>query len=157
MSVCSSAITVNESSNVTCLCKAERDNTPEAPSVTWYDEDGNQISGVGEGMKELNLNNIKRNQAGRYTCKADSYGLKQENSIQVNVNCKYIACVLVPNHFQRKCHLKVMLHGTTFNNNSKCKLGVNQSDHALPHLHCELLLKVIPCSIRLKGELARED
>ena len=70
------------------MCKAERDNTPEPPSVTWCDKDGKQIGGVSRGMKELNLNNVARNEAETFTCKADSYGLKQNKSIQVTVNCK---------------------------------------------------------------------
>ena len=89
MSVCSSPIAVNESTNVACMCKAERGNTPEAPSVAWYNKDGKQIGGVGKEVKELNFSNVGRRDAGRYTCKTDSYGSKQEKSIQVTVNCKF--------------------------------------------------------------------
>ena len=89
MTVCSSPITVNESTNVECMCKAERANTPEPPSVAWYDKDGNRIGAVGKGMKELKLTNVSRNHAGPYICKADSYGLNQERPFQININCKY--------------------------------------------------------------------
>ena len=89
MSVCSSPITANESMNIACMCKAERDNTPEPPSVAWYDEDDKQIGYVGKGIKELNLNNVNRTHTGTYTCKVDSYGLKQNKSINLTVNCKY--------------------------------------------------------------------
>ena len=94
VSMCSSPITVNESTDVACMCKAERGNTPKLPSVTWY-KDGKQIGNVGKGMRDLKLTNVNRNDAGLYTCKANSYGLMQEKSIQVNVNCKY--------YFQTDC------------------------------------------------------
>ncbi len=44
-------------------------------------------------------------------------------------------------------NIKLMLHGTIFNDNSHRNGLPNQSNLAQLHLHCESSLKIVPCNI----------
>ena len=87
---CSSPVTVNESDNVTCVCRGKSGNPPA--NVTWY-KDGIQIGGTGKEKQTLTLRNVNRADSGTYKCVAQSHiNATDEKSIKVIVifNCKYM-------------------------------------------------------------------
>ena len=91
---CSSPITVKEDDDLICLCKDENGNPPA--DVIWYDKNGNAI-GQKEKEKEqktLVLRSVTKADGGAYTCKAKSYTLIDEKSIETKVspNCKHYLC-----------------------------------------------------------------
>ena len=85
---CSDPTTVNENNDLTCECRDEEGN-PQA-NLTWY-KDGVQIDKTSYGKNILTLTNVTKQDSGRYTCKAQSYILTDEESFEVIVrlNCKY--------------------------------------------------------------------
>jgi hypothetical protein len=86
---CPSHITLNEGDGFTCVCTSEGRNPPA--NLTWY-KYGKQIGNASYGENRLTLINVNKNNNGIITCKAQSYTLKDEKSIEVKVrlNCKYM-------------------------------------------------------------------
>ncbi|CAB3986177.1 opioid-binding cell adhesion molecule isoform X4 [Paramuricea clavata] len=83
---CSSAVTVNEGDNFTCVCRGEGGNPPA--DVTWY-KDGTQIGGTGKEKKTLTLSDVSRTNRGTYECEARSHTddrFADKKSIEVEVN-----------------------------------------------------------------------
>ena len=85
---CSDPTTVNEDDDVTCVCKSTG-GVPKA-NVTWYDKDDVQIGNTSYGENILTLTKVTKQYSGRYTCKAQSFTLTDEESFEVKVglNCK---------------------------------------------------------------------
>ena len=84
---CSSPITVKEDHDLICLCKGENRNPPA--DAIWYDNKGDFIGVPEKESKTLVLRSVTEADSGTYTCKAQSYTLIDEKSIEVKVNCKY--------------------------------------------------------------------
>ena len=84
---CSSFLTLNEDDDVTCLCKGENGNPPA--EVIWYDKNGDPIGQKEKESKALVLRNVTETDSGTYACKAQSYTLVDEKSIEVIVYCMY--------------------------------------------------------------------
>ena len=85
---CSSAVAVNEGDDVTCLCRGEGGNPPA--NVTWF-KDGVQIGEIGTENKTLTMSNVSRQDAGTYSCVAQShknFTFADEKSIKIIVRCK---------------------------------------------------------------------
>ena len=89
---CSSSITVKEDHDLICLCKDENKNPPG--DVIWYDKNGNAIGQKEKEQKTLVLRSVTKADGGAYTCKAKSYTLMDEKSIETKVspNCKHYLC-----------------------------------------------------------------
>ena len=83
---------MDENRDLICLCKGENGNPPA--DVIWYDNKGNSIGQNEREQKILVLRNVTEADRGTYTCKAQSYTLIDEKSIEVKVspNCKYYLC-----------------------------------------------------------------
>ena len=79
----SSPTTVQEHSDVYCSCKGK--NGVPTSIVSWYK--GNELEMKGE---ILSLRNIKRHQAGKYTCKVQSGTLTDETVLEIIVQCKFL-------------------------------------------------------------------
>ena len=81
--------TVLEGDNFQLICEA---SSQIEPNITWTKEKpGNQGNTVvmQEG-KVLNITNIKRTDAGIYTCTADNgFGKPESQTVYVNVTCEY--------------------------------------------------------------------
>ena len=75
--------TVPEHSDVYYSCEGK--NGVPASTVSWYKGKRLVVKG-----KTLSLRNIKREQAGSYTCKVQSGTLKDETVLDVIVQCKYL-------------------------------------------------------------------
>ena len=72
--------------NITCMCKGKGGNPPA--KVTWY-EGGNKITESGEEERTLTLNNVGKNDSGKYKCLAFGHELAQnETTIELVVQCK---------------------------------------------------------------------
>ena len=81
--------TVLEGDNLQLICKAL---SRVEPKITWTKEKpGNQgNTGVVQEGKVLTITNIKRTDAGSYTCTADNgFGKPENRTIYVNVTCEY--------------------------------------------------------------------
>lgn len=88
VTVCSSSITVTEGEAVTCLCTGHGGNPPA--NVAWYDKNNVQIGGIRKDENLLTLRNVTKADGGTYRCVAESHpAAKDEESIEVTVNCKY--------------------------------------------------------------------
>ncbi len=85
---CSSPVTVNESDNVTCVCRGEGGNPPS--DVTWF-KDGTPIGETGTENQTLTLRNVSGTDMGTYVCKAQSHTQVDEIQTKMNVNCEYVA------------------------------------------------------------------
>ncbi|XP_046858280.1 junctional adhesion molecule C-like [Xenia sp. Carnegie-2017] len=83
---CSTPLVVNESDNVSCVCRGEGGIPPA--NVTWFDKDNNIIGDVGVVNKTLVITNVAVNDGGTYTCKAQSYNdprFRDQKSIEIVV------------------------------------------------------------------------
>ena len=81
--------TVLEGDNLQLICEA---SSRVEPNITWTKEKpGNQgNTGVVQEGKVLTITNIKRTDAGNYTCTADNgFGKPENRTIYVNVTCEY--------------------------------------------------------------------
>ena len=79
----SSPTTVPENSDVYYGCEGK--NGLPTSTVSWYK--GNKLVVKGE---ILSLRNIKRDQAGNYTCKVQSGTLTDKTELKIIVQCKYL-------------------------------------------------------------------
>ena len=86
----SSTTTVQEYSDVYYSCEGKK-GVPTS-TVSWYK--GNKLEMKG---KTLSLRNIKKEQAGSYTCKFQSGTLKDETVLNVIVQCKYLIIIYYTN------------------------------------------------------------
>ena len=84
---CSSLVKLREGGNFTCVCRGEGGNPPA--NVTWY-KDGKQIYKTSYVENVLSLSDINEKNNGTYKCEAQSYTLKDEKSIEVDVYRKYV-------------------------------------------------------------------
>ena len=78
----SSTTTVLEYSDVYYSCEGE--NGVPTSTVSWYKENTLVVNG-----KILSLMSIKREEAGKYTCKVQSDTLTDETVLEIIVGCKY--------------------------------------------------------------------
>ena len=78
--------TVKEGDNFNCLCNSTGGNPP--PTASWYKR-GTVVSVPGYLKKMLSLINIKKEDAGNYSCIVKSYDLNYTISIKIQVQCKY--------------------------------------------------------------------
>ena len=81
---CSTSVTLDEGQDLTCLCKGENGNPPA--EVMWYNKNGDPIGQKEKENKALVLRNVTKTDSGTYTCKAQSYTLVDEKSIEVKAN-----------------------------------------------------------------------
>ncbi|XP_046858845.1 hemicentin-1-like [Xenia sp. Carnegie-2017] len=84
---CSSPLFVNESDNVSCVCRGEGGIPPA--NITWFDKDNNIIGDVGVVSKTLVIPGASPNDRGSYRCKAESFNNPRfinEKSIEIKVN-----------------------------------------------------------------------
>ena len=79
---------MKEDYDLICLCKGENGNPPA--DVIWYDKNDNPIGRKEKEQKALVRRSVTEADRGTYTCKAQSYTLMDEKSIEVEVNCEYI-------------------------------------------------------------------
>ena len=84
---CSSPGKIGEGGNLTCVCRGEGGNPPA--NVTWY-KNGKRIDNTSYVENTLSLNDVNEKDNGTYKCVAQSYTLKDEKSIKVDVYRKYI-------------------------------------------------------------------
>ena len=84
---CFDPTTVNEGDGFTCVCRSQGGNPPA--NRTWYKDAGVQIGRTSFGENILTLTNVIKQDSGRYTCKAQSYTLMDEESFKLIVHCKY--------------------------------------------------------------------
>ena len=85
---CSRTMTVNETDDVTCLCEGKGGKPPA--NVTWYDENGKNISATGNESQVLILRNVSKTDRGTYTCVAKSYETAENKTqIKLYVKCEY--------------------------------------------------------------------
>ena len=94
--------TVLEGDNLQLTCEAP--SRPK-PDITWTKEkprnQGN--TGVVQEGKVLTITNIKRADAGTFTCTAyNGFGESENRTVYVNVTCKYVLKKTVPN-FKQRC------------------------------------------------------
>ena len=81
--------TVLEGDNLQLICEA---SSRVEPNITWTKEKpGNQgNTGVVQEGKVLTITNIKRTDAGNYTCTADNgFGKPENRTVYVNVTSEY--------------------------------------------------------------------
>ncbi|XP_046858269.1 hemicentin-2-like [Xenia sp. Carnegie-2017] len=86
---CSSPLFVNESNDVSCVCKGEGGNPPA--NVTWFDKDDTTVRGFGVESATLVITGASPNDRGSYRCKAESFNdprFIDERSIEIIVNFK---------------------------------------------------------------------
>ena len=85
---CLTNIEKNEGEDLTCLCKGQGGNPP--PNASWV-KDGHVINGTGYLEKRLSIKNIRKKDAGLYTCRVVtvSCGLTDEETITLRVKCEY--------------------------------------------------------------------
>ncbi|XP_028407303.1 neural cell adhesion molecule 1-like [Dendronephthya gigantea] len=108
---CSSLIMVNNGDNITCLCE-EKGGFPPA-NVTWY-KDSTQIGAIKKEQNALILNNIDRNDSGKYKCIGQSHNLTDEITVEtrfyekpvVSVNCSSLIMVNVGDNITCLCEEK---------------------------------------------------
>ena len=82
--------TVLEGDNLQLICEAL---SRVGPNITWTKEKpGNQgNTGVVQKGKVLTKTNIKRTDAGTYTCTASNgFGKPEKRTVYVNVTCEYV-------------------------------------------------------------------
>ena len=80
---------VSEHGDVFYSCEGK--NGVPTSTVLWYK--GNKLVVKG---KTLSLKNIKRDQAGSYTCKVQSGTLTDETELKIVVQCKYLNISIKP-------------------------------------------------------------
>ena len=93
--------TVLEGNNLQLICEAL---SRLQPNITWTKEKpGNQgNTGVVQEGKVLTITNIKRTDAGTFTCTAyNGFGEPENQTIYVNVTCEYVLKKTVTNVKQR--------------------------------------------------------
>ncbi|XP_046858238.1 immunoglobulin superfamily member 10-like isoform X2 [Xenia sp. Carnegie-2017] len=86
---CSSPLFVNESDNVSCVCRGEGGHPPA--NVTWFDKDNTTVRGFGVESATLVITGASPNDRGSYRCKAESFNdlrFIDEKSIEIIVNYK---------------------------------------------------------------------
>ena len=79
----SSPTTVVEYSDVYYSCEGK--NGVPTSTVSWYKENTLVVNG-----RILSLRNVKRDQAGKYTCKVQSGTLTDETVLEIIVLCKFL-------------------------------------------------------------------
>ncbi|XP_046858842.1 carcinoembryonic antigen-related cell adhesion molecule 5-like [Xenia sp. Carnegie-2017] len=86
---CSSPLFVNESDNVSCVCRGEGGHPPA--NVTWFDKDNTTVRVFGVESATLVIPDVNVNDNGSYRCKAQSYddpGFRDQKSIEIQVKFK---------------------------------------------------------------------
>ena len=84
---------LNKGQDLTCLCKGENGNSPA--DVIWQDKSDNPIGQNEKEQKALVLRSVTEADSGTYTCKAQSYTLIDQKSIELKVNCEYYLCLRI--------------------------------------------------------------
>ena len=93
--------TVLEGNNLQLICEV---SSQVEPNITWTKEKpGNQGNvGVVQEGKVLTITNIKRTDAGTFTCTAyDGFGKPKNRTVYVNVICEYALKKTLANVKQR--------------------------------------------------------
>ena len=99
--------TVLEGKNLELICEA---SSQVEPNITWTKEKpGSQgNTGVVQEGKVLTITNIKRTDAGNYTCTADNgFGQPENQTVYVDVTCEY-ALTKTLTYVKQRCTFHIL-------------------------------------------------
>lgn len=82
---CEQNIVIRENDNLSCWCKAFRDNF--FPKATWV-KNGHVLGIPSSKGQQIYLHNISKEASGTYVCRAQLYTLIGEKSVEITVQCK---------------------------------------------------------------------